>query len=368
MPEPLRWAALGPAALLDALAPLLRVRCEHGPAALVAGNPRAFTEVARELAPHCLLVIEDPTASAIRPTDAGPFLATGHGPPTLVGRLRLGRPQLEAYAHLAVSIEQRHHRERHAVVLLGAWEQRYLDLLDRLEAVLVRARRWRTFRWSAERVRRPALLDGLGAGAGVVLYTGHGNAEGWRAYGGIGAGDLAYADAGHATALLFSLACRTGRGPDGFADRVVAGGAVGAVFAPPGDPLHHENARLAHGLAHALADGRTRLRDILTFAWEGHGCGLDGYAVFGDPATCASGSPVACNRAAAVFAPAADADLAAACSAGLRPNDSARGPKSLPIFGAHRGSGQRTLNDSAGNSVRLEKFDCADGSRQFLYD
>jgi hypothetical protein len=91
---------------------------------------------------------------------------------------------------------------------------------------------------------------------------------------------------------------------------LIALGATGAVLAPLGDPLHENNRVVAKALVQALAGGRRRFCDILDAA-KADGAALEGYAVIGDPALAAVAAAGATRRGKSVFAPAADADLAA---------------------------------------------------------
>lgn len=194
------------------------------------------------------------------------------------------------------------------IVLLAPRERRYLDLLDELEAS-AHASDLISYRWSAERIRREPLIEALRLGAGAVLYTGHGAADGWYAYGGLTAQMIVGGEPWspeETNTVMFSLSCSTGRG---FADGIVAGGAAGAVLAPLGNPLHVKSRTLAQAIVSALDEGSASLCEILDRA-ERNGGSLDGYVIAGDPALPVCSSVDANSRGAVVFAPAADAVLA----------------------------------------------------------
>jgi hypothetical protein len=316
--EPLAWAAVGPGQLVGALEPLRRA---HGPqraAALVAAEPRELERLAAGLGPGpaVLLVAEDPAGPSLRQRYPSPFLATDDGRDVLLGWLRLERPALAAYAQRAAELAQRPSGGAQAVLLLGPLERRYQELLDALECSCGAAPGLHALRWSAERIRRPTLVQALRLGAAAALYSGHGSAAGWHAYGGLRAADFAAESTWsgqQASALMFSLACDTGRS-SGFADQLVAHGIAGAVVAPHGASLHEDNRRLAAALVGALAGGRRRLCELLESA-RAAGAALDGYVVIGDPGLRAAQAPGAGQRGAGVFAPAPGADLAAARAA-----------------------------------------------------
>jgi hypothetical protein len=321
--EAAQWMAVGPRWSLEVLVPLWNEHRRRGAAVLLPGDVHDVERVASKLeSDHAtLLVIEDPTRPSARVAYDSPFLQRADGSKVLLGFLRLDARDLATYARRAAAILARRSEPEQTVVLLGPREPRYLALLDELERTAESSHELKAFRWSAERIRRAPLIAALKLGAAAVLYTGHGNADGWSARGGLSAHALAGADdrlADQVSALLFSLSCHTGRpaaatvaGPfatQAFADRMIASGAAGAVFAPHDDPLHVDNRVLANALVRAIGNGRRRLRDILD-AVRREEAPLRGYNVIGDPGLCAVAAPGAARQAASVFAPAADADL-----------------------------------------------------------
>lgn len=318
------WAAIGPDSLLDALAPLLDMHRRRGAVAVFPGRVSEIEKVVGEFGnrPAVLLVVEDPTKESIRTQYSAPFQSRAAGPDVLLGWVRLDVNELATYARRAAALLSRRDEIQQPVVLLGPRETRYLKLLDELERTVQSSPYVKSFQWSAERIRRGPVVDALRLGAAAVLYTGHGNALGWFAYGWLGADTFATGEAwseDQASALMFSLSCRTGQPSSprvptpaascsSFADAMIAHGVAGAVLAPLGDPLHTDNRLLANGLLLALASGRRSFPDILGAA-RSAGVSLRGYAVIGDPALRATSAPNAVSRGAKVFAPAADADL-----------------------------------------------------------
>lgn len=318
------WAVIGPNFLITALDPLHNERRRHGATALIPGDPHDLEKVAATLGarPAVLLVVEDPADPSIRPRYSSPFLARDDGPDVLLGWLRFGHRELAAYALRATALLRRRSEGLQTVVLLGPRERRYLDLLDELDRTAESSSDLSVFRWSAERIRRPTLVQALRLGAAAVFYSGHGSVDGWFAYGGLGADQFVAEDNwsnDQINALAFSLACGTGKpclpGIDGrlgtgrgFGDHMVGVGAIGAILAPLGNPMHVDNCRLAISLLRALANGRRRLRDILEAA-RTENVSLQEYVVIGDPALCATAALGARQHGEKVFAPAAEANL-----------------------------------------------------------
>jgi hypothetical protein len=267
-----------------------------------------------------LLVVEDPDRPSLRERFASPVRCGADATEDLcIGWLHLQLAELGQYAMRAATLLNRNVADR-PVVLLAPRERRYLDLIGELESV-AHSLSLPTLRWSAERIRRSPLTRALRVGAGAVLYSGHGNAGGWLAYGGLTASMIAGDEpwtADETTAMMISLSCSTGRrrrparASDatrrGFADDIVASGVAGAVLAPLTDPLHSHSRLLAEAVVRALAEGDGRVCDVLQ-SIERHGTSLDGYAVVGDPALPVRCSAGAAARGAAVFAPSPDVVL-----------------------------------------------------------
>jgi hypothetical protein len=262
-------------------------------------------------------VIEDTGEVSGRSGYTSPFHDGAGDDNVLLGWLQLDRLELAAYVDRAAAILRRRHDEPNAVVLLAPRERRYLDLLDRLERSAQSSPAMKLLRWSAERIRRKPLVDALRLGAGAVLYSGHGNASGWFAYGGVNIDHLCPGEPwlhDHTSALVFSLSCNTGlmtgRASEtetrrGLAHQMIARGVAGAVLAPSGDTMHENSRLLAKGLTGALGRGCARLGHILAYA-SSEGASLEGYAVIGDPGLHAVSADGAALRGARVFAPASD--------------------------------------------------------------
>lgn len=319
-------SVVGPAALVDALAPLVdewRRRGAVVQAYRLAPGEQLADRLDRLLGVHAeapgdvrrdgrlLMVLEEPNLPSLRAQVAG--TARGYASAALAGWLRMDAVAIAAYAARAVAILQRGGEAPASLVLLGPREARYQAALDEVQACATGADALWPLRWSAERIRKPPLLNALRLGAAAALYMGHGNRHGWLAYGGLGSGDfLALAEPwspDETTAVFFALGCG-GASPEGIADAMVAHGVAGAVLAPIGDPLHADNRQLALGLVEALAHGHRTLPRLLeavsapTAAMRGAG-----YMVIGDPGLGALAAPGALARGLGVFAPAPDAVL-----------------------------------------------------------
>ena len=305
------WAAVGPAALLDVLVPLRDEHLRHGAAMLVPGDVRTVDNIASQFRgrPASVLLVEDPTQPGARSQFSCPFLSTTHGHESLLGWIRLEQSELAAYARRAVALLRRPLQPELPILLLGPREPRYRQLLDEMEQVASRSSTAAVFRWSADRITRRALGSALRTGAGALLYTGHGNATGWFAYGGVNSsaltGDTPWAH-DETTGIAFSLSCRAGADPPlmdnvdrrlcrGLSDQLVACGAAGVVFAPAADSLHADTRVLAQLLTQALADGQRSCRDVLDAA-RSAGSSLGGYVVIGDPGLRAAAAPGAAGR------------------------------------------------------------------------
>lgn len=318
------WVAIGPAPLLEMLAPLADEHRRFGSAELVevSGSSHLPRWVESLSGPETTAVIvESPSEPSARGQFRSPLVRASNGSRVFVSWLRLDEERLRSYANRAVTLLNRPAEQPRTVVLLAPREQRYLQLLDELEDIAGDSARLPLFRWSAERIRRTPLTAALKLGAAAILFCGHGTARGWHAYGGMSAKTLAGEHAWSAeqsAGVLFSLSCSTGSvrpvaalvdgAPEmGFADAVVAKGAAGAVVAPVGDPLHADNRVLARALMRALCGSSRCAREVLEQAAL---CtSLDGFAVVGDPELPMHSAAGAAERGGAVFAPAAGAML-----------------------------------------------------------
>ena len=318
-----KWVAIGPAPLLEMLAPLADEHRRFGNAELVEVSSGGLARYVQSVsAPGTTVVIaESPFQPSVRGRFTSPFVRSSNGSSVFVSWLRLDEERLGTYANRAATLLNRPMDQQRTVVLLASREQRYLQLLDDLEGIARHSTQLSLFRWSGERIRRTPLTSALKLGAAAILFSGHGTARGWFAYGGMSAETLTGNDAWsaeQASSVMFSLSCSTGSaGPVagladgapelGFADAVLAKGAAGAVVAPVGDPLHANNRVLARALMHAMCGNGFCVREVLQASMLR--ASLDGFAVVGDPELPMLSAPEAVERGQAVFAPAAGAVL-----------------------------------------------------------
>jgi hypothetical protein len=320
--RPRRWAAVGPAPLMEVLAPLRDEHLHHGEARLITRDAARPQDVAAELHGEgtTLVVAEDPAEPSLRGTCPTPLLKNRDGADVTVGWLRFDAQRLDAYANRAVALLRRATQPRLPIALLGPRESRYLDLLEQLAIDAESTAALVPLRWNAERLARHRLAMALRQGAAAAIYTGHGNARGWFAYGGVSADALTDGPtptADKSIGVLFSLSCRAAQpaavgesGPraQGLAEDVLMCGLAGAVLAPLGDPMHEHNRVLAVALLRALVSGERTCADVVRASKADVAC-LDGYAIIGDPALPVAAAPEALERCVAVFAPAPDAAL-----------------------------------------------------------
>jgi len=319
-----KWVAIGPARLLEMLAPLADEHRRRGDAELVEVSSSQVSRYVHGVSGPgtSVVIVESPLHPSVRDQFRSPLVRSSNGSKVFVSWLRLDEERLGSYATRAVTLLNRPLDLPRAVVLLAAREQRYLQLLDELEGIAQRSAQLPLFRWSAERIRRTPLTGALKLGAAAILFSGHGTARGWHAYGGMSAKTLAGSDpwsAEQASSVLFSLSCSTGSAgpvagpPDarpelGFADAVVATGAAGVVLAPVAEPLHASNRVLARALMRAICGDGVCVREVLEQA-SMLNASLDGFAVIGDPELPMRSAAGAVERGRAVFAPAAGAVL-----------------------------------------------------------
>jgi hypothetical protein len=320
-----KWVAIGPASLLETLAPLADEHRRLGDVELVeVSSCSHVTRYVQSVSEPgtTVVIVESPFEPSARGQFRSPLVKSSNGSTVCVSCLRLDDDRLSAYAARAATLLNRPRDQPRAVVLLAPREQRYLQLLADLERVARNSDRLSLFRWSAERIRRAPLTGALKLGAAAILFSGHGTARGWYAYGGMSANTLAGEDtwsAEQSSSVMFSLSCSTGSAwrPDGltaglptvgFADAVVAKGVAGAVVAPVGDPLHASNRVLARALMHAMCGSSFCVREVLEQAAMLH-ASLDGFVVIGDPELPVHSAAGAAERGQGIFAPAAGAVL-----------------------------------------------------------
>jgi hypothetical protein len=285
----LAWTLVAKPELMGCLAPLLRIRSAQGPVRIVATPVEALNG-----ASEVLVVGGAPIESAMLPDDQGRAVPVGW----ISGRVDTVVRYVEA-----VACRQRFELggSLGPVALLAQWQDRALELADRLEQSSPAL----TVRWSAERLGRRDLLPALWNGLGAALYVGHGEPWGWMGYGGVTAQHW-LGCSGDPLGALYSLSEKTGRpgAETCFCDALVDGGAAAAVLGCVGPNRHAENRRLALALAGRLEQAHTLAESLQGIPPEW----LMGYRISGDPAAELSGTAGAWGRVKRVLAPHAEAE------------------------------------------------------------
>jgi hypothetical protein len=291
-----RWCVTGGASALAAVAPLIEARTAIGAVGVIgAGAP-----------------LPDDAGAVLRlggPPPQSPFITRGDGGRAVVGWLpEAESPSLERFARAAARVVQRLTWASipRPLALLAQWDDRALALADALEPLLGAS----ALRWTAERVARRDLVEGLGCGVAAAVYVGHALRWGWVGYGGVTAGELAAAVL-EPLGCVLSIACDTALADDAvpsFAAALPLAGACAATLGASGKTLHESNRALAHAVCAALPAAPS-LADVLLAVPES---ALAGYVVRGDPAAPIASSLGARERAGALYAPAPDAPLSLA--------------------------------------------------------
>jgi hypothetical protein len=189
------------------------------------------------------------------------------------------------------------------VALLAQWDDRALALADELEPRLGPA----AFRWTAERVARRDLVDGLGCGVAAALYVGHAMPWGWVGYGGVTAGELAAAVL-EPLGCVLTIACDAAAPWEearSFSEALPLSSACAAALGATRKVLHESNRALAYALCTALPTAIS-LDELLAAVPAEM---LDGYVICGDPAAPIASASGAREWAASLYAPAPHASL-----------------------------------------------------------
>jgi hypothetical protein len=185
-------------------------------------------------------------------------------------------------------------------VLLGQWDDRALTVADEIES----ACEAKLIRWTAERLVRRDLIDGLRCGPGLALYVGHALSGGWVGYGGVPASALGGRRA-QPLGSIVSVACDAGRwhaGKASFCDELVGQGTCASALGATGKTLHAVNRVLARSLARGLGHS-VHLGELLLQVPDEV---LAHYRIAGDPAAPLIGAERSLEICRGVFAPAPD--------------------------------------------------------------
>jgi hypothetical protein len=306
------WVIAAPASVLASLQPLLDARARRQPVLVlkdrvdeVLANPAAFLPANAEA-----LLIVGPSRRGPRRTLPGLWVSDREGNNVPVGWLPACVPRLHNYATAAARTLGRVGRTG-PLVVLGQWEDRFLR-------VALRTSRWLgkyssappVFQWTADRISRPDMIEGLTCGPGVAMYYGHGRASGWAGYHGVRADHFSPVWTEPIGGLL-ALSCENASrryGRLSFAEELVLRGVCAGALAGAGKTSHRDNRELGPALCEALIAGTAETLADLIFAaklpenfWH-----RTPYRFIGDPAAPLYGAENSIQKAGRVFAPAPD--------------------------------------------------------------
>lgn len=305
------WVLLAPAPALPALAPLVAAHAATREVRVMTADvpPARWQDRVPAGAAGVLLVgTRRRSPQTVLP---GLFVPDADGAPVPAGWLPV-TSQLPLAIATAARVLGR--TTPAPVAVLGQREARYLHLADRLEHHLGATN---VVRWTAERVTREDLLQGLGGGLGLAVYLGHGRPGGWAAYRGLRAEHLSAAALDAPLGALLSVTCWTAsrwRVGLSFAESVVVAGAAAASLGAVRPVLHLDSVRLVVRLAAVLRTAPAQLGTLLRRALVDGGqveMLASQYRLCGDPLAPLSGEPGAAARAHALYAPAPDEQLVA---------------------------------------------------------
>lgn len=271
------------------LEPLIEARRRIGPVHV----GESMTDALRHA--DSVLVVGGPVPEAV-------VMRAEDGRRVPVGWVTAEPASLRGFVRNATQVVQRAQRGWSAgpAVLLGQWDDRALALADEIES----AGDATLIRWTAERLVRRDLIEGLRCGPGVALYVGHALSGGWVGYGGVPASALGGRRAQPLGAIV-TVACDAGRwhaGKASFCDELVGQGTCASALGATGKTLHAVNRVLARSLARGLGHS-AHLGELLLQVPDEV---LEHYRIAGDPAAPLIGAERSLEICRSVFAPAPD--------------------------------------------------------------
>ncbi len=164
---------------------------------------------------------------------------------------------LRSFANAAVTVHKRGCIKKSTVALLGQWQNRFLNLSDRIEYLLsLHNSAVDVKRWTSDYIVREDLMQNLQQGVGLSIYVGHGRPVGWVGYHGTRIHHFPIANP-QPVGAMFSLSCTTAsrkRVGLSFAEALVLRGMCAASFGAVEDTLHTDNARWSIKLCEALEE------------------------------------------------------------------------------------------------------------------
>lgn len=193
---------------------------------------------------------------------------------------------LRCFASNAADVHLRHYPEKNSIAILGQWNRKYLNLADRIEALLSdTAFNHHAFRWTSDYVVREDMVNGLNTGLAMAIYVGHGRPIGWVGYRGTRSHHF-NDNKGKPIGALFSLCCETAsrrRNGLSFSEAIPLMGKAAACFGAVDKSLHIDNVRWATGICHGIKMGHTYIGELLKTARPYAPSSLSRYRILGDP-------------------------------------------------------------------------------------
>ena len=218
---------------------------------------------------------------------AGPFVKREDGENIPAGWLPYTTDEdLQCFAKNAADVHKRHYPEKNPIAILGQWNRKYLNLADRIEALLSDTKlNHHTFRWTSDYLIREDMVNGLNTGVAMAIYVGHGRPIGWVGYRGTRSHHF-NDNKGKPIGALFSLCCETAsrrRNGLSFSEAIPLMGMAAACFGAVDKSLHMDNVRWATGICHGIKMGHTYIGELLKDAMPYAPSSLSRYRILGDP-------------------------------------------------------------------------------------
>lgn len=159
------------------------------------------------------------------------------------------------FANAAVIVHTRNKFNKCTVALLGQYQERFLNLSDRIEFLLNRDNiQVNVKRWTSDYIVREDLMENLEQGLGISIYVGHGRPVGWVGYHGTRIHHFPEVNP-QPIGAMFSLSCTTAsrrRIGLSFAEALPLRGMCAASFGAVENTYHTDNARWSIKLCESL--------------------------------------------------------------------------------------------------------------------
>lgn len=302
------WLLVAPGNALEMLRPLIDAHARVRPVRVVEQSTPSLNDVDLRDVRGAMLV----TAAEHAPeaTLSAPFITDGEE------RIPVGMlpwtddSSLARFVNAAVEVQSRPPRAE-PLALLGEWDPHVRRMVARAQQILGKGAEppIRTLCWTADRLIRRDLIEGLGHGLAGAFYFGHGRPYGWCGYHGLHTRHLQYLN-GRPLGGVLSLTCNTAqRGGKAlsFAEELVTRGITPAVLAATAPTRTIGNWWWATRVCQVLrATPDITVGELTVAALPPKEAFYRGYRLLGDPLTPLRGADDAMKRCAAVYAPAPD--------------------------------------------------------------